>query len=364
MIMPKLTKQDLDKLKYVSMVDFCQKIDTYPNMDDKLRFATRYLLLHGSNGEPDCTIQEATYIAQLAIGAASLKEKNKMEADKINQEFLKKNPHIVNPHVKSEKEDLAHELFMQDPCKYLRGYAEKTVRYVNNLDIAVPDERRLSENCTDLLQNKLDVVNFTDDVYDLATKPNPVAVKLRTELRFGGKEQYNAVYEASKPSFFQRMFKYSTAAKNLDTAYKAFNNPNHALYGNKEALEKASVEYLQHKFPGWQPGDEYPDLSEHNQLSTQEKARSLLSINYLKSVDEQRGFEDKLKGVIDSTKDREISFADADRPPVNQDVFQKNIALNLDDSADEIEVEDQNDLEKSKDLDIEELMKGMVPDKD
>ena len=105
--MPKLTEQELNNLKYISMADYFQRVQNYENMNDKLLFTTRYLLLHGTgSGEPDYSLEEATYIAQLALSDASVQAKKRSTG---NKEFLKKNPQIVNPHIKDAKEDYPFE---------------------------------------------------------------------------------------------------------------------------------------------------------------------------------------------------------------------------------------------------------------
>ena len=40
----KLTTKELNELKYVSMADLCTRVKQYPDMNDKLRFATQYTI--------------------------------------------------------------------------------------------------------------------------------------------------------------------------------------------------------------------------------------------------------------------------------------------------------------------------------
>ena len=324
--MPKrLTEKELKELKYVSMTDFSIKVKQYNDMNDKLRFATQYLLLHGTQqGEPDCSLAEATYIAQMSIVAASKVEKEKMGRN--NEGFLSKNPQIVNPHVTNAKDDLAFELFLKDPKAYLKGYAEKKIDEIEDLETELPTDKAFKANCQSLINNELNSANFNSDVYNHFVNKNPVAIRLRTEMLLGGKDKLEELYNKTQPTWGAKLFRTtSQASKNLDTVYKAFNNPNHAMYGDKEALRKAANEYLEHKFPGWHAGDELPE-EEASQLSGTSKARSDLSIALLKSIDAQEEFEDYHKNLVDETKKvQDIAFKDIDKKPVNQEPFHINL---------------------------------------
>ena len=370
--MPRLTNEELKNVEYVSMVDFCRKIRTYENMDDKLRFTTQYLLSYGKgNRTPDYTLEEATYIAQMAIASSSKVQKELMGNE--NRELLSNNPQIVNPHVKDPKEDLAHELFMNDPCKFLRGYAEKKIRQIENSDVRKHSDNELRDNCEYLLQEKLDVLNFSDDVYDMVSKPTNVGIKLRAELMLGGKKELEDLYNASRPKFYSRFFgTASNASKNLDTAYKMFNDPKNAHFGNKETIRNAANQYLQHKFPEWRPGDDYPEYDAAN-YSDAELARIKLSMTMLDATSRQEDFENSFKNLVDETKKKEIKFSDADRPPLNQNIFRDNVNKDVNendvneiDNSFEIDgpsYEKEKDKEEVSELDIEELTKNMVPDK-
>ena len=352
----KLTNKELKELKYVSMADLCTRLKDYNDMNDKLKFATQYLLLHGTQtGEPDYSFTEATYIAQLAIVAASKVEKEKM--GKTNEKFLRDNPQIVNPHVKNAKEDLAFELFLRDPYQYLKGYAQKNADAIENSNIIIPKEKAAKEHFENLIKNKLEPSDFNSDVYDFLVDNQPVAVRLRSQMMLGGKDRLDETVKAAQPGFWSRFFDTSSlASKNLLTVYDAFNNKNHALYGDTKALKKASIEYLQYKFPNWKPGDaEYPSL---DGLDETEKARAELSITSLKTIELQEMFEVYMKDQVDEAyKVQGITFQDIDKPPLSQDLFQESLindlhkdedrmSKSLDDSDNEID----NDLENENEI--------------
>ena len=345
----KLTNKELKELKYVSMADLCTRLKEYNDMNDKLKFATQYLLLHGTQtGEPDYSFTEATYIAQLAIVGASKVEKEKM--GKVNETFLKNNPQIINPHVKNAKEDLAFELFLRDPYQYLKGYAQKNADAIENINVIVPEERVAKEHFENLIKNKLEPSDFNSDVYDFLMDNQPVAIRLRSQMMLGGKDRLDAVVKAAQPGFWSRFFDTSSlASKHLLTVYDAFNNKNHALYGDTGALKKASIEYLQYKFPNWKPGDaEYPNL---DGLDDTEKARAELSITSLKTIELQEMFEGYMKDQVDEAyKVQGITFQDIDKPPLSQNLFQENLINDLHNDDDKM----------SKSLDDDEIDDDLV----
>lgn len=360
--MPRLTNQELKDLRYISMVDYCKRVRTYENMDDKLRFTTQYLLLHGTGvGEPDYSIEEATYIAQLALGTASIMEKEKLGPNE--RTLVNNNPQLVNPHVESPDQDLAHELFMNDPYQYLKGYASKNVKNIDRLKNPSEDDLAFKQQCVTMISDKLDPLNFSSDVYDMVSKNSPVGVRIRMETKLGSKEQLDALYKATKPGFFSKMFNTSSlAAKNLDQVYNAFNNPNHALFGDKAALKKAAQEYLVHKFPGWKEGEPLPNISEHPELDETSQARTLLSVSALEAIEAQERFENPVRELVDETCKKQIKFSEADRPPLNQNVFRDGVANDINDES--VLIEDQPEDEMEPELNIEKLMENMVPDKD
>lgn len=345
----KLTNKELKELKYVSMADFCTRVKEYNDMNDKLRFATQHLLLHGTQqGEPDYSLSEATYIAQLAIVAASKIEKEKIGRN--SEVFLANNPQVINPHIKNAKDDLAFEFFLKDPHEYLKGYAQKNINAINEMDIQLPAEKAAKAHFQNLIDDKLEKSDFSSDVYDHMVDNNPVAIRLRSQMMLGGKDRVDEVVKTAQPGFWSRFFDTaSLASKNLLTVYDAFNNPKHAMYGDNEALKKASIEYLQYKFPNWKPGDEYPNLDD---LDDTEKARATLSITSLKTIELQEDFGPYMKDQVDTVYNtlQGVTFKDVDRPPLNQDLFHDNLGNDI---ADKEEMgaksfdDDENELDNS-----------------
>ena len=135
--MPRLTKEDLAKVKYVSMADFYNQLDKYEDFSDKLKFTSRYLLTHSSKQNPDYSIEEAIHLA---------KAKLVDEAEKQHTKYMKEThgkdteAHIVNPY---SKDDKAAEMFMANPVDYLVGEANKAIKEINDENIIIPEDRNV-----------------------------------------------------------------------------------------------------------------------------------------------------------------------------------------------------------------------------
>ena len=93
-----LTDKQINDIKYVSMQDFCARIDLIEDINDKLTFASNYLLMHGMVEEPDVSIQEAINIARMKIVHASINLQNKMFNEDLDlEEFVEDAVTIKSP---------------------------------------------------------------------------------------------------------------------------------------------------------------------------------------------------------------------------------------------------------------------------
>ena len=304
----KLTKEQLDQIKYVSMADFVKRIDEIESIDDKRRFAAKYLARHGMGGNPDYTLAESVHIAKMKIGEASAKAKKDFY-EKMDEEDLdpadyyigdndesEDRPEVVNPYAEDYKEDFANEYFMGHASEYFKNSTRE-------LADAAPPENRNIIGATDEMDKYLAQVDefnptLETEILKLDDKPNAFEVRFRIDQKLGKPGALNELYNKTKPSFGASFFRTtSRASKNLDTAYKAFNNPNHAMYGDLATIEKAGIEYLEHKFPGWKRGMELPSEEDINKLSGTSKERALLSVNLINAAREQKEHLEATKGV-------------------------------------------------------------------
>lgn len=299
------------------MADFTRRFNQIENFDDKVAFATRYVLAYGASNEtePDHSIEEVVHIVRMKVADASaeLKERffEESEAD------LDAHPHVVNPYIQDEAEDLAAEMIMGNPAGYFKGSAEKLAHDLPNSSKPSKNDADLYYNCKRLAE--LTFVNdFNKDVTDLEKSP-VFDIKVRMECRLGGKQALANSLNATKGGFLSRLFgSSSTAYKNLDAAYQAFNNPKHVHYGDMDTMERASNQYLQHVFPSWKPGDGLPKAADIAKLGDTQKARAQFCVNMLTSIEEERAIEEDFPSMVNACERKNIQFSSI--PQANQEL--------------------------------------------
>lgn len=340
-----LTAEELNNAKYVSLLDLSNRLDNIESIEDKVAFATRYLLSHGM-GSTDCTFKEAIHFARMKIAEFSLKEKDRLydddnlDLDPVDYP-LSGRPEIVNPFVENERDDLENEMFMGNPVDYLKGKAQDLIDEIEEEDIEPPEQIALKENCARLVEE----LNHTTkkDMSTVDTHSDTIDIRVRLQAKFGNRNITNEI----KPGVFSRMFNtYSLAYSNLDQVYKAFNNPNHALYGDINALEKAANEYLMHKFPDWTPDQPLPTAEQIARLSGTDKARSEFSVAIIDAVKDQRKVYDHFCSSAGSNKTQNIKYSDLQNANnVNQANFQNQLNEDL---ANDDSLSEEDNLDSSK----------------
>ena len=308
--MPRLTQAELNNLKYVSMADFSKRIDKIENINDKLKFATQYLILHGVNTEADCTMAEAIDIARMKIADASLELRQKApKSNKIDDdiEIVSRNTKFndaetaVNPYA-TPKDDMELELFMGHPVGYLKSVSLKKFQQIENQNAEEQTETKLKETCMNFYVN---ASNVETPELNPAVRAN-LHIKNRLEAMFGGKAALEKAFRDTQSGFFSKLFATaSVASGNLNAVYKAFNDPHHVLYGDMNSLNKVAEQYLQHKFPKWKPGEAYPTEKELKKLDSTEKGRTLFSIAILDSVAKEKASEGIYLKIVNSNSKRE-----------------------------------------------------------
>ena len=309
--MPPLTKQQLDQVKYVSIQDYCQKVDRIESLEDKLAFSTRYILTYNGikNGEADPDLEKLIKVAHMKIAdkSADLKEFY-LETD-VNRGRAEV---MVDPTVEVYDNDLGNQMFIVNPVGYLKGQAKELQGEMKAKSWKSEYDIQATISTTSLL-NDVFTDEFGAKIANDIKKPTVFDVKARVENAFGGPEGLKKAYEKTKPGVLSRMFDTSSlAAKHLDTAYQAFNNPKHALHGNLPTIEKAAKEYLQHVLPDYKPNrlKNIPTMEDIARLSGTRKARALLSINLLNAVKAQKTMEGDYQDMLNECVGKNLSFAE------------------------------------------------------
>ena len=346
----RLTEKDIKDLKYASLTDFSRKMDEYQDINDKLKLASEYIILHSFENNPDCTRDEIIEIARMKIADASyqlkqeasklFEESNKAEEieeekmDDIDEDeiqifnadegALNATPYAVNPFA-SEKDDLDLELFMAYPSDYLRNYAFKKYNKIEEENIELHKETIVKEKYLSYYNNAINKENKLEK-----GERNRLHIITRLQSKFGSKAALDKIFSDTKAGFFSRVFTQSNAAKNLDTVYQAFNNKDNAYYGDMDALQKAATEYLVHKFPNWKPGEPYPNETAINKLSSVEISRTILSIGILDTINKEKNNQTVLDTIVQGcAKDEDVRNQLDQQMAVNQELFQKKLFEDL-----------------------------------
>ena len=339
--MPKIRYQDIENVEYVSMTDFSDKFDQFETFQEKLTFATKYLLASRNyQGQKDYTFEEALHIARLKLAGESKRLKDGLRPE--TREDLRRNaPQTVNPNEQSIKQENTNQYFFGKPKSYMLSHTFPLD------DQRVLDKVYTADAYVDLVDNDLD-----DKIKNIERNSNALDVRFRMEERIGSRKDVEQAYNATKRGFFSRMFSGdSRAHKNFETAYKAFNNPKHALFGNLNSLETASNQYLEHKIPGWKPGDPIPE-DIYTRFNGTEVARIRFCANINATIKEQRESSADFKEMVEACEAQNYKGKDLDVPdePLPQEEFQNQLGDDLvEENQNEIVEENEHSNEKQLD---------------
>ena len=312
-----LNESRLNRVRYISMADYVSSMDSLDTLEDKMAFTTRYLLAFGPGQERDVSFEEAIYIARLKIADAS--------AALRARKMVIIPDESVNPYL-SDEEDAPYRKFMIDPIGYLQDETNRLIQKEANQGITQANQQRVEnyQVMSAVFSNDFNG-SMTSRIYDLDAEPSTKWVKARLNGKYNG--HLEEAYNRTKPGFLAKAFgKYSKAYSNLDAVYQAYNNPNHALYGDMNSLDKAATEYLQHRFPSWDPKTGLPDETYINRLSGTQKERAQFSLNILKSTAEQR----RCERVYETIKNANLQKRAEEEAGIEEDLtenqFQQQVA--------------------------------------
>ena len=324
--MPKLLSEiTLNQITYKSRADYMKRVDNLDDFEDKMAFTIRYLLAYGAGAQRDVSLAEAIHIAKVKIAEASAK---------LREDRIMVPDEAVNPDV-SDELDAANRYFMIEPVDYLKQQADALLmkEAQSGAELNAEAEQRIAnyQLMSATLANQGQTL--ATEVSELDIEPTARDVEARLKAKFGGAAQFEAGVKATKPGVFSKAFgTSSTAYHNLNQAYEAFFNPDHANYGNMNALDKAATEYLQHVFPRWDPKKGLMQSAPLNRLSGTQKARAQLSLNILKATAEQRKvgsvYETIISSNIQARADREANLNE-EAQDINNEQFQQEVQNEL-----------------------------------
>lgn len=351
--MPDLTKEQLKNIKYVSIADLYQQLDAIQDFDDKFQFTVRYLLSHGSKGQAtDYSFEEAVHLARLKLIDESKKLRDKLLTDEDGVDpadiYFDENEYPVYPYAEEEKDDIEYEFFMGNPGEYLKCKADKVVRDIESQDFEDDKEVALKENC-----NRLSKTLGPGKSYEILSAEekgqNILNIQARMEAKCRGRDIFQKLEKETKPGFLARNFgTRSTAGKNFDEVYAAFKNPGHVLYGNMDALKKASDEYVAYK-------DSKKSSLERVAGLAIEDPKEAFARRISESIAEQKANDEVFKPIVGTCVKKKLTQDIVDRikgPELSENQHRAPIDLDLDEEESEID----NSMESESELDLSEDM--------
>ena len=357
--MPRLTKEQLDEVRYVSIDDFIYRINQIRNIDDKVAFATRYLLDYGHNENPDVPFYQALYVARAKIADASYDLKDVFNDDEEidNTYYLGDKAYVINPYATDDEYDMQGRTFMAHPIEYLKAHAMKLAEDIDKKDFEFPEEVATKEYYIQVAMELSDK-DGPDKFEEFEKDHVNLEINYRMQEKYNGKNNLNNAISSTKSNFFAKLFdsKEYTAFKNAEKNYK---DPNHEDYGNTEELETAAATYLKHKFPNWDPNSGYPKEEDINTYSGKAKARITYAINLVKCLHDVREKGQDFDRLKYHNKNIEFEVKDAFMPEhekdkaVDQSLFQEDLDKSLEkDNENKNELLNENEDEDSMEDEI------------
>ncbi len=357
--MPKLTREQLAHAKYISMADYAAKVDQIKGFKAKLEFTAMYLLSHGMNGaQTDYTFEEAVHLARVKLADESKKLREELSkggenAPDPSKLYLHSNPNAVDPYAQSEKDDIENQFFMGNPAVFLKEKAKQYAREIKPMGVELPEFRSFRENC-ERLSPSLNGAKSRDIILAENKDTSRLDIIARMEQKYRGRENFLKGEASMRPSFFTRAFgTRSTAGKNLDEVYAAYNNPKHALYGNKEALKIAATQYLDYK------ASKRSALENAAGLRVKEPKEGFAE-RLLDAINEQEKTDEIFKPMANASYQKNLTKDDVDRikgPELEESKTREPLILDLDDDKEEElidEAEESKDLIEEKEVEAEE----------
>lgn len=310
----KLTKNELNKIQYVSMSDYYKNVNQYNTIEDKMKYTTRYLLNH--KGHEDYSLVEAIHIARQAIGN-SLEKSN-------------------------EKDNLEANMFVANPIEYIRKEAVKLASEIDQEENTLKKEDDLKASCQYIgsFSSKANMVQKLSHLCDDRAFP----LKAQFVIKCGGRKALENIKNDTKPGFFSRLFGTTSKEwKNLESAYNEFSKRGSRTYGDKTIIKNASIDYLKHKFPNYQESQEITKEM-IDRLDKTSKAKTIFALNLLNSVKDQQEIDRNYTQALARATDKNVLYEDIVEA-------RKNKVIDLDQN------DFQNDLQKETEENIIESPK-------
>lgn len=325
----------------VSIADFDAKFSLIENTEDKYTFLKTYILSHGMDGQPSCSLGQLVAHAKEKFAESLMKDRSDYKKEH-NEEMHPGNLYPYNKAVKDEKEQKA---FLADPITVLRAYAKQGEKSFTD-DFGEGNDpkkmKSLRNNCKRLFRD-LYILRSNYNTYEKTERISRVynSIGLKQILNQENMTP-DEIMSRHKGGFFERLFKTTSEEyRNLEGAMNAFENPDSPAYGDLDNLEISATMYLRHKFPNLKD-NELPTQDQINSLSGTSKGRAQLCMDIINTVRERR--EQEI--IVGNFKDTDLTaikevFDDSQLQREFQDTIAKELAKD--------ELKDNSDLDVSVD---------------
>lgn len=310
--MPKLNKEALNNIKYVSLEDYASNVNKYNNLNDKIKFTTRYLL--HNDGHKDYSLMETIEFARKTVADAMAKA--------------------------NDYDNLRANMFLSKPYDYLKEEAKILTEELEKEDVLVGNKLSLKNVVKNLSED--DLIGGKTRLERAERNRSFHVVEYNLAQLVGGAKEIDEAFEATKPGFFSRLFHTSSRQYNdLKAAYKDFFDEKSNNHGNLGLLRQAARRYLAYKVPNWKEG-EILSNEEFNSLSKTARARTQFSIKLIKAIDDALEYQKGYDNVVNDANAKNVSYSDiqlADEKAnslesLQSNQFQKKVVLDLDDKED------------------------------
>lgn len=285
--MPELDER-FQVYRNVSVEGLNRVIDETEDIYDKFEAAQQYVLCYGVKGEPSCSVAELLYAMKKKLLEASLasKEDYYQRTGKIPG----KRTDFKGRDFTTEPEPVNASAFLKNPFRYMANMAK--VMALADAPEGTPEDLIALKKRANRLSNEIISPETKEEFQRLekASQTKDVMSNI-AKMQLGPDKGGASVEEVLFPvrgGFFERFLNTtSTVFGNFKGAFENFNNPESPAYGDLDNLKDATMAYLRHAIPDYDPSV-IPGPVELEGLGATRKARTELCINVLKSVQTQR----------------------------------------------------------------------------
>ena len=322
-------------------------IDETEDIYDKFEAAQQYVLCYGVKGEPSCSVAELLYAMKKKLLEVSLESKE--DYYQRTGKIPGKRTDFKGRDFTTEPEPVNASAFLKNPFRYMANMAK--VMALADAPEGTSEDLIALKKRANRLSNELVSPETRDEFQHLekASQTKDVMSNI-AKTQLGPDKGGASVEEVLLPvrgGFFERFLNTtSTVFGNFKGAFENFNNPESPAYGDLDNLKDATMAYLQHAIPNYDPSV-IPGPVELEGLGTTRKARAELCINVLKSIQAQRQIN-----MMDQTfqaNPAENDFVDLGPEEfatkfqsMKQDAFQQNLEDRIKEDENEL-ILDPND---------------------